>query len=186
LFSGNVRRTLARGGRDCRTRGTTGDTSIDATEFVLLSHWRIDAPLQRVWDVLHDPTCWPAWWPYVASVDKLDNGDPDGIGARYCFHWTSRLPYSIRITTQVVEVARLQTIRATASGDLQGEGIWRLRADGTATRVEYTWRVTLDRAWMRWFAPLLRPAFTWNHNAVMAAGEAGLRRFLAEHASKAT
>ena len=25
---------------------------------------------------------------------------------------------------------------------------------------------------------VLRPAFAWNHNAVMAAGEAGLRKYL--------
>jgi len=145
---------------------------------VLLSQWRIDAPLARVWDVLYDPTGWPAWWPYVASVDRLDSGDPDGIGTRYRFHWTSRLPYSIRITTRVAEVTSLQTIRAIASGDLQGEGTWRLRSVGDATLVEYTWRVALDRAWMRLFAPLLRPVFTWNHNAVMAAGESGLQRLL--------
>jgi hypothetical protein len=152
---------------------------MDVTEFVLLSRWRIDAPIRRVWDELHDPTGWPRWWPYVAAVDKLDSGDPDGIGACYCFHWTSRLPYSIKLQTHVVEVATPHTIRATASGDLQGEGTWRLHEHGASTIVEYTWRVTLDRAWMRLFAPLLRPAFTWNHNAVMAAGEQGLRRHLA-------
>ena len=152
---------------------------MDVTEFVLLSRWRIDAPIQSVWNALHDPTGWPTWWPYVASVEKIDSGDPDGIGARYRFHWTSRLPYSIRIDTHVVEVAKPRTIRAAASGDLHGEGTWRLQEDGAATLVEYTWRVSLDRAWMRLFAPLLRPAFTWNHNAVMAAGEQGLQRYLA-------
>jgi len=155
-----------------------GDAGIDINEFVLVSQWRIAAPIARVWEVLNDPTGWPRWWPYVASVDKLEAGDADGVGARYRFHWTSRLPYSIRIDTRVVEVARLRTIRAAASGDLQGEGTWQLRDDGATTAVEYTWRVTLDRAWMRWFAALLRPAFTWNHNAVMAAGEQGLQKFL--------
>ena len=145
---------------------------------MLLSHWRSDAPLARVWDALHEPTEWPRWWPYVAAVDKIDSGDPDGLGARYRFHWTSRLPYSIAIVTHVVEVDKPRTIRAAASGDLQGEGTWRLAADGSATVVEYTWRVTLDKPWMRLFAPLLRPAFTWNHNAVMAAGEDGLRKYL--------
>lgn len=156
---------------------------MNINEFVLLSQWRIDAPLASVWQAINDPTGWPRWWPYVAAVDKLATGDADGIGARYRFHWTSRLPYSIRIDTHVVEVVRQQLIRAAASGDLDGEGTWRLRSDGDATEVEYTWRVTLDRAWMRRLAPLLRPAFAWNHNAVMAAGEHGLRRHLSAPAS---
>ena len=145
---------------------------------MLVSRWRIEAPVERVWNALNDPTGWPHWWRYVAAVDKLQGGDADGVGARYRFHWTSRLPYSIRIDTHVVEAVKLELIRAAASGDLQGEGTWRLHADAAATHVEYTWRVTLDRAWMRWFAPLLRPLFTWNHNAVMAAGEQGLRNHL--------
>jgi hypothetical protein len=32
---------------------------------------------------------------------------------------------------------------------------------------------------MRTLLPILRPAFAWNHNAVMTAGESGLRRYLA-------
>ena len=164
---------------DCRT-GLHGDAAIDINEFVLISRWRIAAPIARVWDTLHEPAGWPQWWPFVAAVDKLEPGDADGVGARYRFHWTSRLPYSIRIDTHVVEVAREKIIRASASGDLQGEGTWRLRENGDATDVEYTWRVTLDRAWMRLFAPLLRPVFTWNHNAVMAAGEQGVQKFLCE------
>jgi uncharacterized protein YndB with AHSA1/START domain len=155
-----------------------GEAAIDTNEFILVSQWRIAAPIARVWEALHEPTGWPQWWPYVASVDKLAPGDGDGVGARYRFHWTSRLPYSINIDTHVLEVVRERIIRASASGDLQGEGTWRLREDGAATAVEYTWRVTLDRAWMRLFAPVLRPAFTWNHNAVMAAGEKGLQQRL--------
>jgi hypothetical protein len=31
---------------------------------------------------------------------------------------------------------------------------------------------------MRWLAPLLAPVFRWNHDGVMRAGEAGLRRLL--------
>jgi len=155
-----------------------GEAAIDASEFILISDWRIAAPLERVWDALNDPTGWPRWWRYVASVDKLAGGDADGIGARYRFHWTSRLPYSINIDTHVVEVTKPQLIRASASGDVEGEGIWRLRSDGDATAVQYTWHVHLDRPWMRWLAPLLRPMFAWNHNALMAAGEEGLNRHL--------
>jgi hypothetical protein len=44
--------------------------------------------------------------------------------------------------------------------------------------VTYVWRVQLRQRWMRLLAPLLAPVFRWNHDAVMRAGEAGLRRHL--------
>ena len=149
-----------------------------AADFVLVSNWRIAAPRERVWEALKHPVEWPRWWPFVASVDELDAGDADGVGARYRFHWTSRLPYSIRLLTTVVEIVAPERIRARAEGDLGGTGTWRLAEDGAATAVEYTWSVDLDRAWMRALLPLLRPVFAWNHNAVMAAGERGLARHL--------
>lgn len=147
-------------------------------DFVLVSQWRIDAKRDAVWEALKHPAQWPAWWSFVRAVDELDKGDAEGLGARYRFHWASRLPYSIRLLTTVTEIRKPDLIVARAEGDLRGEGTWRLGGTG-ATDVEYTWSVDLDRVWMRALLPLLRPAFAWNHNAVMAAGEAGLRRHLA-------
>ena len=150
-----------------------------ASEFRLVSEWRIDAPRERVWAALKSPKDWPSWWRYVARVDELDRGYSSGVGARHRFHWTSRLPYAIDIEMLTVEMRERELIRASASGDLQGEGLWELCDAPEGTLARYTWRVTLDKAWMRALAPLLRPVFAWNHNAVMAAGEAGLRAMLA-------
>ena len=155
------------------------------TDFVLVSHWRIAAPRERVWEALKHPTEWPGWWPYVRAVDELDAGDADGLGARYRFHWTSRLPYAIRLLTTIVGIRRPERIVARAEGDLSGTGTWLLDERDGATEVEYTWSVDLDRAWMRTFLPILRPAFAWNHNAVMAAGEIGLSRHLGVPAREA-
>jgi hypothetical protein len=149
------------------------------TDFVLVSRWRIAASRERVWQALKHPAEWPRWWSFVRAADEIDAGDANGLGARYRFHWASRLPYSIRLVTTVVEIESPRLIGARAEGDLRGLGTWRLDEDVDATRVEYTWSVDLDRAWMRALLPLLRRAFAWNHNAVMGAGEAGLRRYLA-------
>ena len=148
------------------------------TDFVLVSQWRIAAPRARVWQALKHPVEWPRWWPYVKAADELDAGDADGLGARYRFHWSSRLPYAIRLVTTVADIEAPERIVARAEGDLTGTGTWLLVESGGATAVEYTWRVDLDRAWMRALLPMLRPAFAWNHDAVMAAGEAGLSRHL--------
>lgn len=151
----------------------------DAADFVLVSNWTLAASVDAVWDALKHPVEWPRWWSFVRAVDELDAGDADGVGARYRFHWSSRLPYSIRLKTTVTAIERPRRIVARAEGDLRGIGTWRLDSDRSTTRVEYTWSVDLDRAWMRTLLPVLRPAFAWNHNAVMAAGERGLSAYLA-------
>lgn len=152
---------------------------MDAHHFDLVSHWQLAAPVDRVWSALADPESWPGWWPYVRSVRTLREGGADGIGRVRRIEWATRLPYGIVIEVESVESLRHERLRGRSRGQLNGEGLWLLRGEGGATFVTYLWRVELARPWMRWFAPLLAPLFRWNHDGVMRAGEAGLRRFLA-------
>lgn len=151
------------------------------TRFELISHWSIPAPRERVWAAIADPQGWPRWWPFVRSVHTLQAGAADGTGSVRRIRWATRLPYEIVIDVEAVEVVRPARLRGRSRGQLRGEGLWTLRADGPArTAVTYRWQVELAKPWMRWFAPLLAPVYRWNHDAVMRAGEIGLRRLLAE------
>lgn len=150
-----------------------------SVHFDLISHWHIAAPVERVWQALADPAGWPRWWPCVRSVHTLRPGDANGLGSVRRMRWSTRLPYDIEIEVEAVEALRHERLRGRARGQLCGEGIWLLRGDGACTDVTYVWRVELVRPWMRWLAPVLAPVFRWNHDAVMRAGEAGLRRHLA-------
>lgn len=147
--------------------------------FDLVSHWRIDAPVHAVWGALTEPAFWPYWWPYVRGVRTVRAGGADGVGAIRRIDWRTRLPYSLAIEVEVAESVRYQLLRGRSRGQLHGEGLWLLREDGGGTHVTYYWRVTPTTRWMRWLTPLLAPLFRWNHDAVMRAGEAGLRRHLA-------
>lgn len=149
-----------------------------ARHFDLVSHWRIDAPVERVWTALSRPEDWPAWWPYVRSVQTLRAGDADGRGSVRRIEWATRLPYALSIEVEAVEVRRLERLRARSRGQLSGEGLWLLRGEHGVTDVTYVWRVQVEKPWMRWLAPLLAPLFRWNHDAVMRAGGIGLARHL--------
>lgn len=155
-----------------------------AGQFDLVSHWHLQAPVERVWAALCDPAGWPRWWPYVRQVRTLREGGPDGLGSVRRIAWATRLPYRIVIDIEAVESVRHQRLRGRSRGALDGEGLWLLRPDGECTDVTYVWRVRLVKRWMRWAAPLLAPLFRWNHDGVMRAGEAGLRRFLVGNATK--
>jgi hypothetical protein len=78
-------------------------------------------------------------------------------------------------TTRVEELHRIE---GTASGELEGRGIWRLVSEESGTSVRYDWNVRATKRWMRLLAPVARPIFAWNHDKVMADGERGLRKLL--------
>ncbi len=42
----------------------------------------------------------------------------------------------------------------------------------------YEWNVRTTRPWMNLVAPVARPVFRWNHNAVMHSGGQGLADLL--------
>jgi carbon monoxide dehydrogenase subunit G len=149
-----------------------------STHFDLTSHWRIEAPVEQVWSALTDPAGWPRWWPGVREVQALAEGDRDGLGAVRRLRLAARLPYEVVVEVETVELLRHQRLRVHSRGQLKGQGLWLLHADGTATGLTYVWRVELAARWMRWLAPLLAPLFRWNHQGLMRAGEAGLRRHL--------
>jgi len=65
-----------------------------------------------------------------------------------------------------------------STGELEGEGRWRLSEEDGITTVRYEWDVSTTKPWMNLLAPLLKPAFAWNHDVVMRQGGDGLRKLL--------
>jgi hypothetical protein len=147
-------------------------------QFALVTYWHLDAPIDRVWEAIVAVEEWPRWWRYVHRVE--------GNGQRRC----RRLRRAA--TLHLVEQAAVSTFlchardprrapfvaRRRCEGDLTGTGRWHLAAEGGTTRVRYDWTVVTTKPWMNVLAPLLQPAFRWNHNEVMAEGGRGLARHL--------
>ncbi len=148
---------------------------MSVTAFELVSHWRIAAPLDRVWAEIVDVDAWPSWWRAVRKVERLRDGDTEGIGAVRRITWATALPYTITFDVESTRSEPMYQLEGRATGELNGVGIWTLTSDGDITTVRYDWRVDLGKAWMRAFAPILRPAFAWNHNVLMGWGEADLK-----------
>ncbi len=68
----------------------------------------------------------------------------------------------------------------SASGDFVGRGVWRLHpdemADGLGTHIVFDWQIRADKPLLRWFSPVFKPIFKWNHGWAMAKGFENLRR----------
>lgn len=140
--------------------------------------WRIDAPIEAVWDEIAHPERWPTWWKGVESVVELQPGDERGIGAVRRFTWKSQLPYRLSFDSCTTQIEPPYRLGASASGELAGSGLWQLSEEGGQTVARYDWNVATTKRWMDLLAPLARPLFAWNHNVSMGWGAEGLSRRL--------
>jgi hypothetical protein len=146
-------------------------------EYRFVTSWCLQAPIDRVFEAIDDAARWPQWWDGVRLATLLEPGDEQGVGRLWRLVWRSRLPYELAFDSRVTRVERPWLLEGHAVGELTGVGRWRL-FDGPATAVIYEWNVRTTRPWMNALAPLARPLFAWNHDAVMRQGAEGLARLL--------
>jgi uncharacterized protein YndB with AHSA1/START domain len=148
-------------------------------EYAFLTTWLLDSPREPVWEAIHDQEAWPGWWRGVEESEELRRG-PDGndVGSVWRLVWKSLLPYRVEFEVTTARVERPHLLEGHAVGELEGVGRWRLYERDGVTAVLYEWNVSTTKPWMNLFAPLLRPAFEWNHDWVMARGGEGMARLL--------
>lgn len=147
-------------------------------QYHFVTEWRLQAPIEAVWSATEEAGRWPEWWPYVKEVVALRPGDGHGLHATQRLIWRTRLPYTLSFESVTTRVEPPHVLEAAVRGEVEGSGRWTLSAAEGVTTVRYVWCVDACKAWMRYLAPLARPVFKWNHDAVMRAGAQGLARFL--------
>jgi uncharacterized protein YndB with AHSA1/START domain len=148
------------------------------SRYRFLTTWCLEAPIEPVWEGIHDSERWPRWWHGVEKVVELEPAGEDGTGQLARYTWKSRFPYELEVEMRTTRVERPDALEGEASGELEGSGRWRLfERDGT-TAVLYEWDVGTTRRWMNVLAPIARPIFAWNHDYVMRNGAQGLARLL--------
>jgi len=147
-------------------------------EYRLLTIWRIAAPLEQVYSVIHDTPRWPDWWPGVKAVEEVEAGGADGIDSVLRYSWQGRLPYRMAFEVHATRIEALVAIEGTVQGDLEGTGRWHFFRQGTVSIVRYEWHVRSTRWWMNVAAPFARSMFIRNHAIVMQQGAEGLAGLL--------
>jgi hypothetical protein len=151
------------------------------TDYRFVTTWRIDVPIEPVFEAIYRSDRWPEWWRGVVSVEQVHRGDAEGIGDRRRYAWKSRLPYRLVFDVTTTCIERPTRLEGVASGELEGTGRWRLTETASGTDVRYTWEVRTTRWWMNLLGPVARPFFAWNHDVVMRWGGEGLGRLLGAH-----
>jgi uncharacterized protein YndB with AHSA1/START domain len=147
-------------------------------EYRFLTTWLLDSPREPVWEAIYEQERWPSWWRGVEEAEELKAGEPSGVGSVSRLVWKSLLPYRVEFEVTTKRVEPMHLLEGHAVGELEGVGRWRLYERDGVTAVLYEWNVATTKPWMNLMAPLLRPAFEWNHDWVMARGGEGIAKLL--------
>lgn len=143
-------------------------------EYELVTIWRVEAPLERVYAAVCEPLRWPEWWPDAQRVEQRERGAADGIGRVLRCTWQGRLPYSLHFDLLTTRVAPNLVVEGRVSGDLEGTGRCLFSQAGAVTTVRHEWRVRTTRLWMNLLSPFIRALFKLNHARAMQRGGEGL------------
>lgn len=146
--------------------------------FSFVTTWKVDAPIDRVWNAVVDAKRYPEWWKYVARVEQISPGDERGVGAVGRLNWKTALGFTLSFETRSTRVEPPHVLEAASTGELEGTGRWELSEDAEGTTVRYEWNVRSTKPWLNLLAPLARPAFVWNHDVMMTEGGEALARLL--------
>ncbi|MFD9910136.1 SRPBCC family protein [Streptomyces sp. NPDC059063] len=146
---------------------------MDWCHYRFRSRWILSADPAAVYAVLERAEDYPAWWPQVREVTRVD--DRSGT-----VRLRSLLPYDLVITAR--EARRdpgRGVLEITMSGDLDGWARWTLTAaPAGGTLVRYDQEVEVRKPLMRRLAVPGRPLFRLNHALMMRAGRRGLASYL--------
>ena len=103
-----------------------------ATAFHLIADWSLDAPREAVWRALIAPEQWPSWWRAVAAVERLTDGDTNGVGTVRRMTWRTALPYTLTFDMRTTRVEPMALIEGRPEGMFSGIGRWRLWPEAVA------------------------------------------------------
>jgi uncharacterized protein YndB with AHSA1/START domain len=146
--------------------------------FRSVTEWHIDAPVERVWDVLLDSGRWPTWWKGFRAVEQLSAGEPSGRGMRIRQSWRSHLPYTLVLDLEITDIQRHRLLAGRTSGDMAGSCTWSFEPADGGTAVRFVMDVRPTRWWMNLPVPFAGRVFAWNFDAVMRWGAEGITRVL--------
>jgi len=147
-------------------------------DYNFLTVWKFDAPLEKIYNAIHNADEYHLWWKGQSKVETIRRGDALGVGSVKKFRTRSLLPYTLTYTGTVLEVEPLKKVVGTTTGELEGRGTWVFETENELAVVKYYWVVKTNSRFMNVLTPIMKPVFEWNHDVVMRWGAEGLAKYL--------
>lgn len=160
-----------RGHRDVRHQD--GGRHTRPTVLAHVSSHGVAASPEQVWAAIDDVRRFPSWWSWLRDFEADRRHLEPGLVMRA--RVSPPVPYPMRVTVHVEEVARLARVEALVSGDLEGPASLRLSDAGGGCLLTVAWRVEMHRPVMRAVARMARPVLARGHDQVVERTVRGFR-----------
>jgi hypothetical protein len=146
---------------------------VDLNSYSFRSVWRADASADQAYRASREVDDYPAWWPEVRSVHRIDDATHDMVVR-------SVLPYDLVFrTTRSRQDPKERVLEARMDGDLAGFSRWTITPSGSGATLVFEEEVVAVKPLLRRLGAIARPAFKANHSLMMRHGRQGLRAYLA-------
>ncbi|ANE46931.1 hypothetical protein SY83_12320 [Paenibacillus swuensis] len=146
-------------------------------QYTFVTEWTFETEIEQVWELLCNAG-FSEGWEGLSMRQSAKGMNKDGSGDEYEAVVKTKLPYTLSFTSTVTRKLKPHVLEITVSGELEGRGVCNLSQNGNFTHIRYLWEVDTTKRWMRWLAPVLKPAFVWNHDKVMHDGARTVSRLL--------
>lgn len=132
--------------------------------------WSFQIGPEELWATLARTEDFPRWWPWLRELSG------DGLVPGGCSACVVRapIPYTLRFSVTVADLAPGERVQAVVAGDLSGPARLDLSPDGPGARLRLAWDLRLERPLLRTAARFGRPLMEWGHDWVVTTG---LRQF---------
>jgi uncharacterized protein YndB with AHSA1/START domain len=139
--------------------------------------WKLEAPIEQVWEALRDWENWPTWWRSLKEVKTLKLGNADGVGQVERQSWATPLPIPVTLACQITQIEPPVFYKFKAKGFGSVIGQWHLASTEWGTAVQYILEVNTN--------PLIHQLLTASQSflegvfyPIMEEGGRGLAQFL--------
>ena len=149
---------------------------MDENEYHFITHWKMEATSQEVYDILSDTEALSKWWPAVyLDVKEIEHGNENSIGKKVKLYTKGWLPYTLQWDFEVTENIKPVTFTIKATGDFIGRGIWFLQQNGSDCYISFNWKLEAQKALIKNLSFIFKPIFSLNHRWAMKKGQQSLK-----------
>ncbi len=153
---------------------------LDTHEYHAVTRWRVEATRDEVAAISRRPEDLARWWPSAfLRSQSLNMAEEWSAGLEFACHVKGWLPYTLDFTGTVEEAVYGERFRVSVSGDFEGGMSCAIQEDGAYCRIEFDWRVRVNKPVVRRLSFVLKLLFYSNHLWVMTNGLKSINRELA-------
>ena len=140
-------------------------------EYRAVTRWRVQAAPGELATIAQTPEDLMRWWPAAFLVSEMTKpGDGSGVGAEFECHTKGWLPHTFHFQGRVVEAVYGRKVRVVVWGDFEGSMECGVEQAGTSCRIQFDWRVRVEKPLIRRLSFLFKALFYCNHMWVMNCG----------------